>query len=188
MDLLARFVGIWMVFVIYMAVGVEGAAYGEACTGAGAGDCSEANNVCDTTCKCATNFFRKTSPAECAAQVAALDGVCDTAQTASDQCAVADSECRTDSGSDKCLCKATHYTDGAACTIRKNPDIACSATGECVTNAECDVGGTDKCECNAGYNETPTVSPTMCSGVVKFATLPYMYVVPIIVSMMFLLR
>lgn len=44
----------------------------------------------------------------------------------------------------------------------KNPDIACTATGQCVTNAECDVGGTDKCECNTGYTETPTDTPTMC--------------------------
>lgn len=47
-----------------------GVAYDGACTGAGMGDCAEANNICDAVtskCACDTGFFRKTT-AECAAR------------------------------------------------------------------------------------------------------------------------
>ncbi|CAC5385278.1 unnamed protein product [Mytilus coruscus] len=173
-----------MVLVIYNEVGVEGVAYGEACTSTG--DCTETTNiVCDTICKCSPGTFRKTTAAECATKVAALDDTCDATDSASDQCAVADAECRID-GTAKCLCKATHYVDAAACTLRKNPDATCGGD-ECVLHASCVA---TKCVCDAGYTPSPTTTPTMCksSGVVKVTILPCMYVVPILASMMFLLR
>lgn len=44
----------------------SGVLYGEACTGGGVGDCTETVNiVCDTTCKCTTDSFRK-GDTECA--------------------------------------------------------------------------------------------------------------------------
>ncbi|XP_076076093.1 uncharacterized protein LOC143046938 [Mytilus galloprovincialis] len=213
-----------MVFVIYIAAGVEGAAFGESCTTDV--DCPEANNVCTSmACACNADSFRKngmecatkialagactaTPPDQCAAtnavcqitdlicvcmanffadknagcssQVTALDGVCDAADSAPDQCVVPDSECR----SDKCLCKATHYTAGGACVIRKSPDATCGGA-ECVTHASC---VSTKCVCDAGYTPSPTVSPTMCNGVVKITTLTHMYVIPILASVMFFLR
>lgn len=43
----------------------SGAAYNEDCSDAS--DCTETTNViCDTTCKCATNSYRKSNAAECA--------------------------------------------------------------------------------------------------------------------------
>lgn len=42
------------------------------------------------------------------------------------------------------------------------PDVACAATGQCVTNAECDTTDTNTCVCNADYTATPTATPTMC--------------------------
>ncbi|XP_063446871.1 protein draper-like [Mytilus trossulus] len=282
-DLTARFVGICLVFVVYIAAGVEGAAYGEDCSSAA---CDDTNNICDTgktdLCICNTGFFRKTSAAECAARVA-LNQNCEAAQTSSDQCSIALSECRDDSGTDKCLCETTYYEDGgacvlqkalnsactnglpagqckdtlaeckdnsgfkclcktgnfekkdgtcakqiaalndtcvvsepapdqcavdnaecrtdgtakcqckvthyvnvAACTIRKSPKVSCGS-GECVAHASCDTD-TSKCVCDAGYDPSPTISPTMCSGVVKIITQPYMYLVPSLVSMLLLLR
>lgn len=47
---------------------------------------------------------------------------CDATDPATDQCDVADSECRVD-GTAQCLCKATHYTDSTACTISKPKTI-----------------------------------------------------------------
>ncbi|CAC5397761.1 unnamed protein product [Mytilus coruscus] len=235
MDLLARFVGIWMVFVIYIAVDVEGAIYGETCSVNS--DCTESNAVnCDTTsgnCICEDTFFRKTTPAACASRVA-LNGVCELAQTSTEQCAIDNSECIDVSGTVRCICSTTHYETGGACELRIaldtdctssdqcvadtdcrdngagtdqcqctiathyksgssciariKPNIDCTAVGQCVTNAECDTADTGTCLCNAGYTATPTTTPTMCSGVVKFASLSYMYVVPILVSMMFFLR
>ncbi|CAG2218601.1 unnamed protein product [Mytilus edulis] len=248
----------------------QGATHGNICTGAGVGDCTDANNVCDTNCRCADNFFPKTSPAECASQIA-LNANCDTAQTSADQCTGSDVECRADSGTDKCLCKATHYDNSGTCATRTALNGACTTSAQCAANTDCrDDSGTDKClctiathyldttcvaiqlswvgvsffdnvkrmyhsfyivivnmilsrmnaltenfqvalvgadqcvthatcdtvasptkcECDTGYTATPTASPTMCSanGVVKFASLSYMYVVPILVSMMSLLR
>ncbi|XP_076073653.1 uncharacterized protein LOC143045195 [Mytilus galloprovincialis] len=237
MDLLARFVGICMVFVIYSAVGVEGVAFGGNCAGDGtdSGDCTETVNiVCDTTCKCTADSFRKGGsecatkivlnaactdgqPADqcadtlaecrdqsgfkclcqtsnfennvgvCAAQVAALDDPCDSMDPALDQCAVADAECRVD-GTAKCLCKATHYVDGAACTIRIKPNITCTAAGQCVIHATCDTTDTNTCVCDIGYTPSPTIDPTMCNGVVKVTILTYMYMAPILISMVFLLH
>ncbi|XP_052070421.1 adhesion G protein-coupled receptor E2-like [Mytilus californianus] len=154
--------------------------------------CSVANQECSlesgTTYKCLCTAAYYSAGSACVAKIG-FETSCNNTVTATDQCLVANQECSLESGTTyKCLCTAAYYSDGSACVAKKNPDIACTATGQCITNAECDVGGTDKCECNAGYTETPTVSPTTCSGVVKFATLPYMYVVPILVSMMFLLR
>ncbi|CAG2237438.1 unnamed protein product [Mytilus edulis] len=76
-------------------------AYGDACTGSGVGNCAETTHiVCDTTCKCDTGFFRKTTAAECSARVGFEIG-CDAAQIASDQCSVDETECKEDAGTDK---------------------------------------------------------------------------------------
>ncbi|XP_071132927.1 uncharacterized protein [Mytilus edulis] len=130
------------------------------CSGAA---CADTHNICDTgktnLCICDTDFFWKTTAAECATQVA-LNKDCDVAQTASDQCSIANSECRDDSGTDKCLCETTHYANGGACVLRKSPKVSC-ASGECVTHASCD-SGTSICVCDAGYDPSLTISPTMC--------------------------
>ncbi|XP_076073654.1 uncharacterized protein LOC143045196 [Mytilus galloprovincialis] len=231
MDLFCRFVGIWIVCVIYIAVGVEGVAFDAACTGTGVGDCTDSNNICDGTsnkCACSTTSYKKnattcatkitltgacTATTQCADPQAechaakhtcgckathfvntagacspkvAFKASCVVAETAKDQC-VADTECKDDgSGTNKCLCKATHYDSSGTCTPRKSPKVNC-ASGECVTHATCD-SGTSKCVCDAGYDPSPTISPTMCSGVVKVITQAYMYLVPFLVSMMLLLR
>ncbi|CAG2218030.1 unnamed protein product [Mytilus edulis] len=162
------------------------AAYGEACDGSTACTDTTTQECISDTCQCKTTYFRNHENTACEAKIA-YDAACDTAD--SGQCTDANSECKDDgTRTTKCLCKTTHYDVSGTCTIRKNPDIACTATGQCVTNAECDVGGTDKCECNTGYTETPIDTPTMCSGVVKFASVSYMYVVPILLTMMSLLR
>lgn len=49
----------------------------------------------------------------------------------------------------------------------KTPDVACVATGQCVTNAECDTSGTSTCVCNAGYTATPTAAPIMCKFILQ---------------------
>ncbi|CAC5394664.1 unnamed protein product [Mytilus coruscus] len=149
-----------MVFVIFMAEVVEGVAYDGTCTGSGVGDCADTNNICDTTshkCACNPTSYLKDGTTECADKVAALDGTCDATDSALDQCAVTNSECRID-GTAKCLCKATHYVKNSACTIRKNPNATCSGD-ECVTHASC---VSTKCKCDAGYTPSPTTSPTMC--------------------------
>ncbi|XP_063446876.1 variant-specific surface protein VSP4A1-like [Mytilus trossulus] len=231
----AQYIGICMVFAVYIAVSVEGVAFGGNCSGSGTGDCTEKNNtVCNGTCKCATNSFRK-STSECAKKIAlnqtcttgqsagqcadsnaacvgtalkcqcksthfvsktgacklvvtALDAACDASDSFSHQCAVVNSECRKD-GTDKCLCKATHYAKGATCEIRKKPDEGGCAAHECVTHATCNTkSNPTKCQCDTGYTAIPTTTPTMCSGVPKVATLSYMFVIPILLSMVFLLR
>ncbi|XP_071132926.1 uncharacterized protein [Mytilus edulis] len=125
-DLIAQFVGIWMVFVINIAEGVEGVAYGKDCSSA---TCDDTHNICDTgktnVCICDTGFFRKTSAAECAARFA-LNKVCEAAQTASDQCSIANSEYRDALGTDKCLCKHTHYETGGVCVLKIALKAACT--------------------------------------------------------------
>ncbi|CAC5391647.1 unnamed protein product [Mytilus coruscus] len=171
----------------------SGVAYDGSCTGTGVGDCTDTNNICDATtkkcacsptsylkdgstecadkialtgvctatptdqcadsnaechatdliCVCTSTYFADKNAA-CASQVAALNGTCDATDSASDQCAVTDAECRNDGTGSKCLCKITHYVNGAACTLS--------------------------------------------SGVVKVTIPQYMYMVPILVSMMFLLQ
>ncbi|XP_071129991.1 cell death abnormality protein 1-like [Mytilus edulis] len=283
MKFLSRYVGICMMFTVYIAVSVEGGAYGASCTGNGTGDCTEKNNtVCNGTCKCTANSFRKSTPG-CARKIAlkqnctagqpadqcedsnaacdgtalkcqcksthfvsktgpackpkialkqictagqpadqcedsnaacngtalkcqcksthfvsktgacklvttALKGACDTSDSFSHQCAVANAECRNE-GTDKCLCKATHYVKGAACEIRKKPDEEGCAADECVTHATCNTkSNPTKCQCDTGYTATPTTTPTMCSGVPKVTTLSHMCVVPILLLMMFPLQ
>ncbi|CAG2228685.1 unnamed protein product [Mytilus edulis] len=131
-DLIYRFFGIWMVFVINIAAGVEGAAYGEDCSSA---TCDDTNNICDTE--------------------VALNKDCEVAQTASDQCSIANSECTDDcTGTDKCLCKANHYENGGACVLRiaalEDSCVASDpAPDECaVDNAEC---RTAKCQCKVTH-------------------------------------
>ncbi|XP_071132920.1 uncharacterized protein [Mytilus edulis] len=166
-----------------------GANYDEACKVDG--DCKEANAAkCDSgtsKCICSDNFFRKTTATECAAKVA-LDGACKVTESTKGQCSVAETECRHDGSESKCLCKATHYSDGSACQTRIGPGATC-AVHQCVTNASCNTTSSlNKCQCNAGYTATQTGKPTMCSsnGVVKVITLTY--VVSILLSMMLVLR
>ncbi|XP_076073659.1 uncharacterized protein LOC143045198 isoform X2 [Mytilus galloprovincialis] len=280
MDLFPRFVGILMLFVLYIAVGVKGVTFDAACNGTGVGNCSDSNTICDAkshkcacsttsyktnattcvkkialngscsntptdqcadsnavcdatkhTCGCKSTHFVNTtgacqlqialagactaSPAgqcadpqaECNAtkhtcgcksthfvnktgachQKVAFNATCVVAEPAKDQC-VANTECKNAgvTGTYQCLCKATHYESAGSCEPRKSPKVNC-ASGECVSHASCD-SGTNKCVCDAGYDPSPTISPTMCNGVVKVFTLSYMYVVPILVSLNFLLR
>lgn len=42
------------------------------------------------------------------------------------------------------------------------PNIACTAAGQCVIHATCDTTDTDTCVCDAGYTQSPIISPTMC--------------------------
>ncbi|CAC5392731.1 unnamed protein product [Mytilus coruscus] len=223
-NLLARFVGIWMVFVIFIAVGVEGAPYDGNCT---TESCTEENNACSNdTCICNPESFRRASPPSCvkkielnavcmegdecadtlaicdlhklkclctqryfekndgtcAARINYLEHTCDATQSASDQCIPTNSECRMD-GTARCLCKTTYYAFRRVCRIRKSPNASCR-TNQCVIHAKCT---NDSCKCDADYEATPIISPTMCSysSGVKFAALPYMYVVPFLVSMLF---
>ncbi|XP_071132921.1 adhesive plaque matrix protein 2-like [Mytilus edulis] len=164
-------------------------ALNSACTdGQPAGQCkdtlADCRNKSGFKCLCKTGNFEK-KDGTCAAQIAALNGPCVASDPAPDQCAVDNAECITN-GTAKCQCKVTHYVNVAACAIRKSPKGSC-APGECVTHASCD-SGTSKCVCDAGYDPSPTISPTMCSGVVKVITQTYMYLVPFLVSMMLLLR
>ncbi|VDI04279.1 Hypothetical predicted protein, partial [Mytilus galloprovincialis] len=116
--------------------------------------------------------------------IAGLGTNCDGAVVDKNQCGFADTECRIYGAGSKCLCITTHYSDGSSCVLRKYPDANCGGD-ECVINSSC---VETKCACDAGFTPSPTVSPTMCNGVVKITTLTHMYVVPILVSLMFLLR
>ncbi|CAG2237442.1 unnamed protein product [Mytilus edulis] len=164
-----------------------GAADDATCSGSGAGDCSEANNICvagTSKCACATTSFRK-GGTECATRIV-LKATCVVAETDPDQCVVG-AECKDDGkGAKKCLCKTTHYESSANCVPRIVPGATCAAK-QCVTHASCNTTST-KCKCDAGYTATPTAKPTICSGVMKVPTLSYMLAVPIFVSMMSLLR
>ncbi|VDI40888.1 Hypothetical predicted protein [Mytilus galloprovincialis] len=163
-------------------------ALGGKCTATPTGQCVDTNAECDATdsiCSCTTSYF-KNKKSVCVAQITTIDHTCDATQTADDQCSVDDTECRNDGTESKCLCKTTHYKNGAACAIRKKPEETCAAH-QCVTHATCNTTA-NKCKCNAGYTATPTTTPTMCSGVMKVANLWYMMAVPIFVSIMSLLR
>ncbi|XP_063446872.1 slit homolog 1 protein-like [Mytilus trossulus] len=165
----------------------DGANYDEACTSDV--DCTGTNaaKCAGRKCTCSDGYFRKTTATECAAKVA-LDATCIVTDSAKDQCSVVNTECRTDGSESKCLCKATHYSDGNACQTSKKPEETCAAK-QCVTHATCNTkSNPNKCQCNAGYTATPATTPTMCSGVMKVATLWYMLAVPIYVSMMSLIR
>ncbi|CAC5391646.1 unnamed protein product [Mytilus coruscus] len=105
--------------------------------------CKDGNTTCMRNCKCKDAFYADTT---CKPQVSALNNACDSTDPASDQCAVAAAECRIE-GTAKCLCKATHYVNSAACTIRIKPNIACTAAGQCVTHATCDTTDTNTCVC-----------------------------------------
>ncbi|VDI26942.1 Hypothetical predicted protein, partial [Mytilus galloprovincialis] len=93
----------------------------------------------------------------------AFELTCDNTVTATDQCAAANQECSLESGATyKCLCTSDYYPHGSSfCVVKKVPDEACAATGQCVTYAECDTADTQTCVCNAGYTATPTATPTM---------------------------
>ncbi|CAG2228686.1 unnamed protein product [Mytilus edulis] len=153
--------------------------------------CSVVDTECrddgtESKCLCKTTHYSDGSA--CVIKFAGIDTTCNSAVSTRDQCSAADTECRDDGAGLKCLCKATHYSDGSACQTRIKPNIACTAAGQCVTHATCDTTDTDTCVCDASYTPSPIINPTMCSGVVKFSTQKYTYVVPILVSMMFLLR
>ncbi|CAG2196011.1 unnamed protein product [Mytilus edulis] len=223
-----------MVFAIYIAVGVEGAAaYNTTCTGpepkivqvqityvtlkhsnvhvipiysekwysmcykncfkksctAGqpTDQCVDTNAECNATsltCGCkSTHIVNKDGACN---PKGTLNTICGVAETAQYQCE-ANTECQDDgNGTKTCLCKTSHYESSGACTLRKSPQATC-ASNECVVHSTCD-SGTRTCVCDAGYNPSPTISPTMCSGDVKVLTLPYIYVVPVVVSMMLLIR
>ncbi|CAC5394659.1 unnamed protein product [Mytilus coruscus] len=182
MENLSRFVGIWIVFAIYIAVSVEGVAYDGTCTGSGVGNCADTNNICDATshkCACSSTSYLKDGTTECADKIA-LAGTCTASPTG--QCADSNAKCH---ATDLiCVCMSNYFANkNAACASRKNPNATCGGD-ECVTHASC---VSSKCKCDAGYTPSPTTSPTMCSSVIKFAALPYMYVIPIHVSMMFIL-
>ncbi|XP_076073645.1 uncharacterized protein LOC143045191 [Mytilus galloprovincialis] len=163
MDLLNRFVGIWIVCVIYIAVGVKGANFNETCTANG--DCAEKNAaICDSgtkKCICSDNFFRKTAATECAAQVT-LKATCSATETTPDQCSIANSECRDDSGTDKCLCETTHHETGGACVLNKDYGDQCtgSEVGNCkkATHIICDT--TCKCSPTTFRKTTPAECAT----------------------------
>ncbi|CAG2208961.1 unnamed protein product [Mytilus edulis] len=162
-------------------------ALAEKCTTTPTGQCVDTNAECHAThlkCECTSSYFGNKNGV-CVSRIAALNDACDATDSATDQCAKDNAECRIDGKGGKCLCKATHYSDGSACVIRIVPGVACAAN-QCVTHASCNT--TSKCQCKAGYTATPTTKPTMCNGVMKVATLSYMLAVPIFVSMMFRLR
>lgn len=52
-----------------------------------------------------------------------MDATCVATETAADQCAVTNSECRNDGAGSKCLCKTSHYKDGTGCVISKTCNI-----------------------------------------------------------------
>ncbi|XP_076076099.1 uncharacterized protein LOC143046946 [Mytilus galloprovincialis] len=143
MDHLYRFVGIWTVFIVYIAVGVEGVAYGAACKGTGTGDCTEtANIVCDTTCKCTAASFRK-STTECATKIL-LKAACTASQPA-DQCADALAVC---ASGNTCLCKPGNFENKAgkcvkqillkaACTASQPADQCADALAVCASGNTC---------------------------------------------------
>ncbi|XP_071132918.1 uncharacterized protein DDB_G0272530-like [Mytilus edulis] len=161
-------------------------ALAETCTASPAGQCAATNAECHAThskCECTSSYFANKNGA-CASKVA-LDATCFATETTTDQCSVDDTECRNDGTGSKCLCKTSHYKDGTGCVIRIVPGATCAAN-QCITHASCNT--TSKCQCKAGYTATPTIKPTMCSGVMKVTTLSHMLAVPIFLSVMFLLR
>ncbi|CAG2196012.1 unnamed protein product [Mytilus edulis] len=148
------------------------------------------NAACDATaskCQCKSAHFVSKKTGACKLVVPALDGAYEASDSASEQCAVDNSECR-NVGTDKCLCKATHYVKeplvqsnaeiaagfkclcktnnfenkDVTCAARIKPNIACTAAGQCVTHATCDTTDTDKCVCDASYTPSPIIIPTMC--------------------------
>ncbi|CAG2237439.1 FBN1 [Mytilus edulis] len=218
-ELLAQFIGIWMVFVICIVVCVEGVNFDADCS---TNACTEDNTICnpeialtetcttpnppdqcaDTnaecvgdplTCECKTAHFVNKDGA-CDPNVG-LAGTCDSTDSATDQCSVADTTCRNDGAGDKCLCIDTHFSDGTGCQtkvagLNTTCDGAVSATDQCSTaGTECkdDGTGTDRCLCKPTYYPDGSTC-VLRSGVIKVAMLQYMYVVPFIISMMTLLR
>ncbi|VDH89149.1 Hypothetical predicted protein [Mytilus galloprovincialis] len=159
-------------------------AFGASCKGTGIGDCTDTSNICGGTskkCECSTTSYKENATT-CATKMA-LNVAFTATQTG--QCTDSNAECHATKHT--CGCKSTHFVNKAgACHQRKSPKVNC-ASGECVSHASCD-SGTNKCVCDAGYDPSPIISPTMCNGVVKVLTLSYMYVVPILVSLNFLLR
>ncbi|CAC5385275.1 unnamed protein product [Mytilus coruscus] len=143
-----------MVFVICIAVDAEGVAYGDACTGDGsnAGDCTETTNiVCDTTCKCTTDSFRK-GGTECATRIAYGDactggGSGDCTEKTNIVC---DTTC-------KCSPSTFRKTTATECAAQIGFEQCCEATqtasDQCsVPETECkDDAGTKKCMCKATY-------------------------------------
>ncbi|XP_060559345.1 cell death abnormality protein 1-like [Ruditapes philippinarum] len=82
-----------------------------------------------------------------AGEAKGLDETC-TPQTggAADECAVTNSECKTD----KCVCKDGFIKENSACP--KALDQTCTDTNECVTNSKCDgEDGSKTCTCNDGF-------------------------------------
>ena len=50
----------------------------------------------------------------------AIDGACDIADTATDQCLVANTACSDDgAGAKKCLCTSNYYKSGSTCLASK---------------------------------------------------------------------
>ncbi|CAC5391649.1 unnamed protein product [Mytilus coruscus] len=114
------------------------------CTATPTDQCADSNAECHATdliCVCKSNYFADKNTAYASQfliqlyrpvffniiyklqRFAALNGTCDGMDSASDQCAVNDAECRNDGTGSKCLCKTTHYVNGAACTLGKTKSI-----------------------------------------------------------------
>ncbi|XP_071132961.1 protein draper-like [Mytilus edulis] len=149
--------------------------------------CSKAETVCTADggggkCLCKATHYSDGTDCQ---TIKTYNQACSNTVTDTKQCGEANQECLLESGTSnyKCQCSAAYYDNGSGCTARITPGNSCSAN-QCVEHATCDTN----CICEAGYTASPTTNPTMCSGVVKFASLSYMYVVPILVSMMSLLR
>ena len=156
-----------MLLLFYASGTVEGAIYGASCSADS--DCTDdANQACDSTCKCKTTAIRNTAGNACIPKIA-LEATCLSGEPA-EQCIDGLAECRDESGF-KCLCKAANYKDSLNCEVRKKPNEPCES-GQCVANAMCNT----TCVCNTGYAATPTATPTSCQSSDAAIIIAHMYV------------
>ena len=139
-----------MLLLFYASGTVEGVAYGASCSADS--DCTEdANQACDSTCKCKTTAIRNNAENACIPKIA-LEATCLTGEPA-EQCIDGLAECRDESGF-KCLCKAANYKSGSVCKVKLALNVACTddgvPVGQCTdTLAECRDEGGFKCLCTA---------------------------------------
>ena len=104
---------------------------------------------------------------------AAFDDNC----TINSNCTEIYNEC----SSSKCACNSGSFrnTTGNECVIRKSPGAACS-TGECVTNANCNI----TCICNTGYTATTTSCESSDAAIIIAHM--YVFIFGIVASLYFL--
>ena len=138
-----------MLLLFYASGTVEGATFGNSCSSSDI--CTGANQMCDTTCKCASAAIINTDNNGCILKVA-LDATCVSGEPAA-QCTDSLAECKDDGGL-KCLCKDGNYNSGSVCKAKVALEVACTdngvPAGQCTDPlAECRDDSGFKCLCTA---------------------------------------